>query len=271
MEFKKNPELAEKPNHAHYPMCRGRLDKIEDICKDTFYFTILSSAVMGLFSLLMTPMEVVGWIPLMFTLQKTEAFQMSAMFSVVQALMCVVLVVIALLGCFKHKIFTVIMFFVYLMMTLSSLFIWLTSFDIFTLILGAVGVYKSAGILKGYKDYKQLRNTEGFPLFSIILTEYDERKADSPDGYYQDHYQKLLQEKIAKERNLSNSLDASGKKTGKSKLTQFARPSSAETNGLGDMPELNVNTMVNRNVNEAIFKPKGAKEGAFSDSPLKNN
>ena len=267
MEFKKNPDLMEKPDHAHYPMCRGRLDAINDICKDTLFYTLVVSAVLAFFSLLATPMEVVSWIPFIFTLQDAKAFGMSFGFSVFQLLMSLMLSVVALLGLVKHKIFTVIMFFVYLGMLVSSLFIVLTRFDFLTAILGAVGVYKSAGILKGYRDFKQLRKTEGYPLFSAILTEYDERKAESPDGYYRDHYQKLLQEKLAKERNLSSSLDASGKST----LSQLVKPSSAETNGLGEMPELTVNTMVNRNVNAAIFKPKGAKEGTFSDSPLKNN
>ena len=40
MEFKKNPVLAEKPNHAHYPVCRGRLDEINKISYKTFYYTI---------------------------------------------------------------------------------------------------------------------------------------------------------------------------------------------------------------------------------------
>ena len=269
MEFKKNPDLIEKPNHAHYPTCRGRLDAIKNISQQTLFYTLAVSGIMALLSLLAVPLHVVGWIPLMFTLKDTAAFEMGFGFSMVQMLMCLLLSLVALIGCTRYKICTVIVFFVYALMLVFSAFVRLTMFDFVTLIIGGGGVFKSFGALKGYADFKQLRRTEGYPMFSAILTEYDEKKKENPDGFSGDRYHKLLREKLAKERNISQGTDASGIK--KKKLMSYAQPVSAETDGFGEMPELTVKSVVRTNTNTSRFKPKGVKEGDFSDSPLKNS
>ena len=270
MEFKKNPDLMEKPNHAHYPICRGRLDAIENISQNIFKVTIPMSIFMTLLSFLAVPLHVVGWIPLMFTLKDAKAFNMGLGFSLMQAVCCLSMLLFSVLGCTKRKIFNVILFFMYALMLVSSLLIRLTVFDIITAIMGGVGVVNSFGALKGYRDFKQLSNTEGFPVFSAILTEYDERKQESPDGYYRDHYHKLLHEKLKKERNIDKSLNISVKTGSKEELSMLSQASSPETNGLGEMPELTVNSVARPNIDPSRFKPKGAKEGTFSDSPLKN-
>ena len=146
----------------------------------------------------------------------------------------------------------------------------MTFFDIVTAVIGGVGVVASIGSIKGYRDFKQLVNTEGYPVFSSILTEYDERKKESPDGYYRDHYHKLLHEKLKKERNIDSSYNTSVKTGSKEEISLLSQPSSPETNGLGEMPELKINSVARPNVDPSRFKPKGAKEGTFSDSPLKN-
>lgn len=271
MEFKKNPDFLEKPDHAHYPICRGRLDAIEAVSQNTLKVSIPICLFMVVLSLLAVPLHVVGWIPLMFTLKDAKPFGMGVGFSIMQTVCCLVMLLFAFLGCTKRKIFNVILFFMYAFMLVSSLLIRLTVFDIITAIMGGVGVVNSFGALSGYRDFKQLQNTEGYPLFSAILTEYDEKKQQSPDGYYRDHYNKLLREKIKKERNIDNSIDPSGKADGKDPITSLSQPLSAEKDGLGEMPELTINNVLRQNADPSRFKPKKEKEGTFSDSPLKNS
>ena len=264
MEFKKNPELIEKPDHAHYPVCKGRLDEIEDISRRTFFFTLAASGIMAFFSLLQVPLHLVGWVPLMFTIQDTVAFNMGAGFSIFQLLMCLVITGISLVGCTKHKIATVIMFFLYALTFVCSLITNLSGFDFLTVLIGIGGMYVSFGSLRGYSDYKQLRNTEGFPIFSTVLADHDEMKKYSPNGYNKRHFDKLLREKALRERNIAPNAAGSSQP-----VPNLAQPQSAATNDIGGMPALNV---ARKNRSSSVgqkFVPKSHKEVFFSDSTLK--
>ena len=126
----------------------------------------------------------------MFTMKDIE-FGMGGGFCITQACVSLVLIVFAAMGCTERKIFDVLLCFAYMAMLVSSIFIHLSVFDAFTFIIGLTGTLYSFGILKGYVDFKQLRNTEGYPIFSVSLAEYDDRKKNSPDGYYRDHYRCL--------------------------------------------------------------------------------
>lgn len=264
MEFKKNPELIEKPDHAHYPVCRGRLDEIEEISRKTFFYTLAVSGILAFFSLLQVPMHLAGWVPLMFTIQDTVAFNMGAGFSLFQLIMCLVIAGISLIGCTKHKIATVIMFFLYVLTFVCSLIARISAFDFITAIIGIGGMYVSSGSLKGYSDYKQLRNTEGFPIFSTVLADHDDMKKNSPNGYNKRYFEKLLREKALRERNIAP--NAAG---GRQPVPNLTKPQSADTNDIGGMPALNV-ARQNRNLSVGQkFVPKDHKEVFFSDSTLK--
>ena len=264
MEFKKNPVLIEKPDHAHYPVCRGRLDEIEAISRKTFFYTLASCGIMAFFSLLQVPMHLAGWVPLMFTMQDTAAFDMGAGFSLFQLIMCLVIAGISLIGCTKHKIFTVIMFFLYVLTLVCSLIARLSGFDFITVVIGIGGMYTSIGSLKGYSDYKQLKNTEGFPIFSTVLADHDDMKKYSPNGYNKRHFDKLLREKALRERNIAQNASGSNRS-----VPNLAKPQSSDTNDIGGMPALNV---ARRNLSSSVgqkFVPKAHKEVFFSDSTLK--
>lgn len=264
MEFKKNPELIEKPNHAHYPICRGRLDEINEISRKTLFYTLGASALMALLSLLATPLHVVGWIPLMFTFTDTKAFGMGAAFAIVQFIMCLVLCVIALLGCTRHKIFTAVMSVIYTLMLICSMVANMTRFDIITAFIGAGGIYASWGAIKGYIDHKQLRNTEGYPIFSTVLADHDDQKQLNPNGYNKKHFDKLLREKALRERNIDPNTANSSQAP-----PNLAQPQSAAKNDIGEMPALNVTRPVRNSSVERKFVPKDHKEVFFSDSTLK--
>ncbi|SHM56347.1 hypothetical protein [Ruminococcus flavefaciens] len=264
MEFKKNPELIEKPDHAHYPVCRGRLDEINDIGRRTFFYTIGVCCILALFSLLATPMHLVGWVPLMFTLKDATAFGMSAHFSISQLSMCFVFFIIALLGTTSRKIFNVITFFLYALMLVISILVRLTPFDFITAIAGAGGMFVSIGALKGYSDFKQLRNTEGYPIFSTILADHDDQKKHSPNGYNKKHFDKLLHEKAMRERNI-----APNNTNGQQPVLNLTQPQSPVNNDIGAMPSLNVTSPVRNSAVGQKFVPKAHKEVFFSDCTLK--
>ena len=125
-------------------------------------------------------------------------------------------------------------------------------------------MYVSSGSLKGYSDYKQLRNTEGFPIFSTVLADHDDMKKNSPNGYNKRHFEKLLREKALRERNIAP--NASG---GRQPVPNLTKPQSVNTNDIGGMPALNV-ARQNRNLSVGQkFVPKDHKEVFFSDSTLK--
>uniref|UniRef100_UPI0025DA1068 hypothetical protein n=1 Tax=Ruminococcus sp. TaxID=41978 RepID=UPI0025DA1068 len=199
MIFSKNPELSEKPDHLHYPICRGRLEAINNISARILKFTVGAAVLLAAVSLLGAPLHVVGWLPMMFTMKDIE-FGMGGGFCITQACISLVLIVFAAMGCTERKIFDVLLCFAYMAMLVSSIFIHLSVFDAFTFIIGLAGTLYSFGILKGYVDFKQLRKTEGYPIFSVSLAEYDDRKKNSPDGYYRDHYDELVRQRLMQQR-----------------------------------------------------------------------
>ena len=268
MEFKKNPVLAEKPNHAHYPVCRGRLDEINKISYKTFYYTIGASLIMGLLSMMRVPLNVVGWIPMIFTMEENQAFNMSFGFSLTQFIMCLVFCFISALGCSKQKQFTVITFVLYLLMFVSSLFNIFSMFDMITGLLGFIGMCVSFLSLTAYKDFKQLEKTEGFPIFSTILADYEDQKKKNPNGFSKRHFDQLMREKLKNERNTHDvsNLNGGSQQQG---ISDFSKPQSADTDDIGEMPELSVKPIVRTEAVYKKFVPKDRKEVYFSDSPLK--
>ena len=134
MIFKNNPELIEKPDHLHYPICRGRLEEINQISTRILKFTIGAAILMAAVSLLGAPLHVVGWLPMMFTMKDIE-FGMGGGFCITQALISLLLIVFAALGCTERKIFDVLLCFAYMAMLVCSIFIHLSIFDAFTFII----------------------------------------------------------------------------------------------------------------------------------------
>ena len=253
-----NEELREKPNHAHYPICQGRLTEIQNHSHTLFVFTLCSCLIMAFFSALCVPIHVIGWIPMIFNSSEIGkgAFNVSLGFGFTQILACVAIVVFAILNCGKRKVFGIVLFFIYFALLLSSLLATLTGFDVVTLIIAILGVYYCRGVFRDSRDYEQLSQTEGFPMFSVVLAEYDDKKGQQP----------FLQTKSGKDyfqsRNqMNNAPSAPAYKPSQN------RPD--PDNGLGDMPELNVAALSRSGVSQSIFSPKSGKEGTISFSPLK--
>ena len=253
-----NEDLREKPNHAHYPICRGRMGDIESNSHKIFFFTLFACVIMAFLSILCIPMHVVGWIPMIFNSEEISkgAFHLSLGFGFSQVLSCAAIVVIAALNMGKRKVCGVVMLIIYGALLLSSLLASLTGFDVVTTIFGILGLYYSRDTIRDKRDYEQLSKTEGFPLFNVILAEYDDQKNQQPylrTASGMDYYDKMTQQAAAPVTAPT------------APQPNYYKPD----NSLGNMPELGVASAVRSSVKNGIFEPKGGKEGTLSFSPLK--
>ena len=253
-----NEDLREKPNHAHYPICRGRMGDIESHSHKLFFYTLFACIIMAFLSILCIPMHVIGWIPMIFNSEEISkgAFHVSIGFGFSQVLSCVAIVVIAALNLGKRKACGVILLIIYFALLLSSLLASLTGFDVVTAMISFMGLYYSRCTIKDKRDYEQLSKTEGFPLFNVILAEYDDNKNYQPflkTKYGTDYFNKA---------NQNNSAPAAP-------LHEPPKNYYEPDNGLGDMPELNTVSLSGTNAARGRFSPRSGKEGAISFSPLK--
>ena len=253
-----NEDLREKPNHAHYPICRGRMADIESHSHQIFFFTLISCLILAFFSILRIPMHVIGWIPMIFNNAEISkgAFHVSLGFGISQVLCCAAITFMAALNWGKRKVFGVVLFIIYFAMLLSSLLLTITGFDVVTLIISILGVYYCRGAIRDKRDYEQLSDTEGFPLFNVILAEYDDKKGQQPflqTKHGTDYYNKM---------NQVNSAHAAP-------VYEPPKNYYDKDNGLGDMPELNTANLSRSNAADGRFSPSSQKEGNISFSPLK--
>lgn len=253
-----NDELREKPNHAHYPICRGRMGDIKSHGQAIFIFTLIASLIMSFLSFLRVPMHVIGWIPMIFNSEEISkgAFNVSMGFGLSQVLCCVTMAVFSALNWGKHKVFGIVLFIIYLVLLISSLLISLTGLDVLTCIIGILGLYYCRGVLRDKRDYEQLAQTEGFPLFSVVLAEND-------DKYGYSSYIKT-----------KHGLDYYNKRTQQNSAPAAHAPVQPQINPkpenvLGDMPELNISALSRSGAANGKFSPKSGKEGTISFSPLK--
>ena len=258
MDYYMNEELREKPNHAHFPICRGRMDGINANCFRVFLFTLVSGVIMGGLSLFRIPLHVVGWIPMIFNSEEISKgpFNISQGFALTQALCCGVLIVFASLNMGKRKIFGEILFFIYFALLLSSLLASLSGIDVATLIIAILGVYYCSRSFKDKRDYEQLSETEGFPNFSVVL-------AESDDKYVYPSY--------IKTRGGMSYYNKVNKQSSAPAVPVNVQPiiSQNHVNSLSNMPSLDP-TSVKRSADiEDKFRPRSGKEEIISFSPLK--
>ena len=261
----KNPVLEEKPNHAHYPACLGRIEAIKKQSTYLFLYSLVSSFCLSIISFTGNPLQVIGWIPI---LLGNSAEELSVGLSFLQMFLCWGLAVLGILGCGKNKVFHLILLWIYLMMFLIPIFHMFSLFDAFTFIIGGLGVIYGYRAPKNYLDYQQLSETEGFPTFSIILAENNEKKKQSKD------FNDWSDEKN-KQRRSSYSQAATPVSAPVHTPLSSATPVSKKVKkhdspvGVTGMPELEINKNVNMTASPDRFKPKSGKIGRISDSGMK--
>lgn len=159
-----NEELLEKPDHAHYPVCLDRLIAIKAYCSRSFYFSLVSGIFMGILTLFGIRFSLISIIPNLIG-EPTVIIS-----DIVQHIIIIGIAVMAGLSVGRFKIFSPILFIVYALMAVLSLF----SSDILSFVIGAAGGAFNFRCLSVYFDYMQLTQTEGFPIFNKRLAEQEE-------------------------------------------------------------------------------------------------
>lgn len=271
----KNPILEEKPNHAHYPACLGRLEAINKQGSALFIFSLVSGLLLSVISLTGFPLQVIGWLPVLVGGSTSE---LSSGMCVLQMLICWGLILLGLFGCSRYKICHYVLFLIYLLMFIVPIFHMFSLLDAFTFIAGGLGVIFGYRAPKNYYDFQQLSETEGFPLFSIILTEHEEQKRFSK--YCNNRYGQA--QKQSQQANAQPSVNAPAappvSKPASAPVSAplpAAAPISQETakndptDGIVGMPELEINKNTNLKAAPDRFRPKSGKAGRISDSDMK--
>jgi len=170
-----NPKLAELPDHKHYPACLSRKVAIQEKSQSLFIYTLAMGLILIMLSFFSLRFSVISWLPMLMG-ESTEVLPFF-----VQLLTIIMIIVIAALNYGKHKICGVVLFFIYAFM---AVFGFINSDDnlpdIMTSTLGAFGTVRSITAFKDYTDWKQLVDTEGFPFFSVRVTEATENPNYQP-------------------------------------------------------------------------------------------
>lgn len=163
----KNQSLMEQPAHKHYSACHARMLQIKSLSLRILIYSFLSGIY--LFVKAMTAHR----LPFLTFMSKlaNDSFVGTHLIDIAVIL---ALFVLAILGFMKNYLCDVIIFFVYLLMTVCGLFSVHGVTDFFILLTSAVGAVLSFKSIDAYSDYKQLYETEGFPLFNEHLGNYDD-------------------------------------------------------------------------------------------------
>lgn len=186
--MKLNPLLEEKPGHGHYSACLERKEEIDKYCNKAFAFTVLSSVLMAMFTIGTVTFPLLSFIPGLFG----NSWDVVPIF--VQITELIGLCFIGALACTRRKLFLVILMIWYILLAASSLIKGTLPGCAVSLLVGIFGTVYTAKAPSVYRDYNQLRETEGWPHFAIWLAEAEEKPA-----YSYDDYRKRLADKAARE------------------------------------------------------------------------
>lgn len=238
-----NEDIAEKPNHLHYPACLGRKQEIDRRSFEIFVVTAASCLLLSFLSLIGMKFTVPYIIP------EILCGGNDVMASFIQIAEFAALAGVSLIGCTKYKIADVIV-----LMT-NILFFGITLIssenvgDAFILVLSVLMIYKSYDAFSLMRDYDQLRNTEGFPIFSLILAEYEQKlnsNETDPSVYRNTEGSDTMDNAL---EAVSEVLFSGGEST--------------------DMPSVSPVNLPKENYNEKRYMPKSPKISGIIESPIR--
>ncbi|MDE6519485.1 MAG: hypothetical protein K2K91_03365 [Ruminococcus sp.] len=179
--MKKNEQLAEKPNHEHYMVCRTRKAEIDRFSKKVFVYTSIECAVMICMTLAGINIGAFSWFPSL--CGGGDPFNIN--YIILQSVEITAMFIFGILGQVVNKIFDVIIFAVNCIIIISCLFAGIGSFYVFLpFVMGIVAILLTFPSINAYLDYRQLSETEGFPNFSDILA-YAEDNAEYKSYYFE--------------------------------------------------------------------------------------
>lgn len=179
--MKKNEQLAEKPNHEHYMVCRARKAEIDRFSKKVFVYTSIECAVMICMTLAGINIGAFSWLPSL--CGGGDPFNIN--YIILQSVEIMAMFIFGILGQVVNKIFDVIIFAVNCIIVISCLFAGIGSFYVFLpFVMGIVAILLTFPSINAYLDYCQLSETEGFPNFNDILA-YAEDNAEYKSYYFE--------------------------------------------------------------------------------------
>lgn len=159
-----DPKYEEKPDHSHYPICGARKTDIDEFSRNVFVYTAGVSLVMLFITYCGAAMPLISWIPSLFGCSTCVPFLFS------QTAEIILVTALSFLAFTKWKIIHIGLLLGYALLIVASL-LDRSAIGIITFIIGVIGTVLTAPSFKIYSDYNQLRNTEGWPHFSIHYTE----------------------------------------------------------------------------------------------------
>lgn len=238
-----NEDIAEKPDHLHYPACLGRKQEIDKKSFQIFAVTFLSCLLLSFCSLIGMKFTVPYIIPeILCGTDEVKA-------SFVQIAEFMLLAGVSLLGCTKFKIADVIVLMTNILFLAVTLIAKENPGDFLIIILSAYGIFKSYDAFSLMRDYEQLRNTEGFPIFSLILAEYEQK----------------LNSNAADPSVFRNASGSSTMDDASEKVPQVVFSGNSDT----DMPALSPVNLTKYTYNEKRYMPKTPKVSGIIESPIR--
>lgn len=163
-----NEKLSEQSEHAHYLVCLKRKKEIDRFCRKVFAYSIVEAVTFFAMILFGLWLSALSWIPSLcgepFTMPNISAYLIEI----------ILLPVIALLGCGKNKIFTLIFFAVQCLIVIGCFFGGLKTVNTFPFLIGIIGTIITYPSISAYLDYNQLMQTEGFPQFNNLLADAED-------------------------------------------------------------------------------------------------
>lgn len=245
--MKFNEELAEKPDHAHYPVCLSRKLEIEAFCQKCFFYTLLACLLMIILTMFTVRFNIISLIPNLIG----DGTMVGANF--VQVLILLSMIGMAGLAVGKYKFLNIILFLIYFAMAVSCFFNMKFS-NFFTMPIGLFGIALTFKSFGAYCDYKQLSKTEGFPFFNERLAEQTENSSYK-SRYEEEYHQTVKKEMPVPQQNVQNS-----------------KFNDIET--LPEMDQLDISSAIVKKQTASdtsyMFIPEHKKYCAMSDSPRKN-
>lgn len=286
-----NPELLERKDHGHYPACLGRMSAIKNYCNRLFFCTLIIGSVLFMISLTGIRLCVISWIPSLFGGERDLAPYFLRLLS------CLMFIVLACLGWGRFKICNIILTCIYFIMTVAPVFVGQSLFDAVVLMAGVAGLLMSLRSFTYYRDYNQLRETEGFPHFNqryIEQVEFSEYRSQhmkryeqhnepatntEPEGYPKSAYD------VHKENYEKNTAGISDNSipNNAADIQRNSYPDSAadiQNNTaaaklastaprFAEMPELTIGSSSQVSAPSGRFTPKDTKFGTIADSTVK--
>ncbi len=170
----------EMPNHGHYTACSGRMVEIDTFSRKCCGCTLILSAFMFITTWMTFRYGIVSFIP------NYIGDRSSVGANFVQTIIIALIAAAGFLGTQKHRIMTLFLFILYSSMFISTFFI-KEFYEFFTVPVSVAGIIFTYKAPLMYRDFRILRNTEGYPQFNERLA-YQEENREYKATYENEYY-----------------------------------------------------------------------------------